>query len=194
MNKKRILIRILLLLGIVITMVCLVQCTVGRIRYIKSGLSQYVIADFKSNYKKSFEIVSDKLYEIYCDEKEKNGIEELRLLSLCPDEWTIKCYIGEKKTYQIVIEPSNELKQATKMVSQAFSNVYPDAKGEAPWVTAHDNRVDFNAGNVPYVVIRTMDYSRPGYLFSPDEDDEVYIKKITRGWYHGTSQPRRDAV
>lgn len=187
MKKKQILVRILLLFGIVLTMIGFVQCTVGRIRYMKSGLSQYVIADFKKDYKESFEIVSDKLYEMYCEEKKKNNIEELCLLRLCPDEWTIKCYIGEKKTYHIVIELTEELKQATKMVSQAFSHVYPDAYGEEPRVKARNNRVDFYAGNVPYIVIRTMDYSRPDYLYSPDEDDEVYIKKITRGWYHGTT-------
>ena len=74
------------------------------------------------------------------------------------------------------------------MVLQAFSQVYPDAHGEGPHVEARNNRVDFYAGNVPYIVIRTMDYSRPDYLYSPDEDDEVYIKKITTGWYHGTKK------
>ena len=188
MNRKtkRILVKILILLGIVITMLGLVQCTVGRIQYIRSGLWQYEIDGFKKNYKKSFEIVSEKFYEIYCEEREKNNIEELRVLDLSLDEWRMECVVGEKESYPIVIELSEELNQATKKVLEAFSQVYPGAYGEGQQLEARENRVAFYAGNVSYVVIHTMDSSRPKYLQSPDEEGKVYIKRITRGWYHGT--------
>ncbi|MBQ7969153.1 MAG: hypothetical protein IJ292_04960 [Clostridia bacterium] len=152
-----------------------------RINYVKSGIFEYEIRDFK-DYKKSFELVSDKLWECYYAEKEKNDITKMMLSGMLEDTWIIDCYMNESEKYEITITLTEDVGRATSIIKEAFRS----SSNEGLWfVTVTDKQIAFASGKVPYAIIRVKGFSRPDYLFSPDKPDKAYFKKISGKWYHG---------
>ena len=189
---KRNLIIIIVTTSFLVMSALLVIHIVQRIHHYKSGIWECEISDFKK-LKKSFDLVSDKLWECYFEEKEKNNIEYLYADGFSKEALRYVCIVNDKEQYTVSVDLTEDLGQAFMMIYDAFlkKNKYYGLHS----IRVHEEQVSFMAERYPYyAVIRVTGSSRPNYLVSPEDDFEFYVEKITGNWYQGiqtSTQPRK---
>ncbi len=171
MKYKRILTTVLL---IVFSLAVIAGLVVQNFQYLKSSIWQYEINDFEK-YQHSFELVADKLWELYAKEKKENNIEHMFMQGWSGASWRLTCYTNEGE-YHVIIPISEGLENATQMISKALSTCSEGAWGLSK-VDVTENQVNFHT-EVYYEIICAKSV-RPTTSFDV-KNKTCYITRINR--------------
>ena len=156
---------------------------VQRTRYLMSGIGWCKVPDF-SKYKKSYELVANRLWENYFAEKENNdSIVFMTLSTKTKETWTLSYNTGSDNYYISVVPTEEE----TAAISEITKLGYRLKGIQYFYIHVDEKQIAFvSAGGVGvYAVIRVRGMGRPKYMIVPDEEEEPYIIRLSGKWYQG---------
>ncbi len=178
-KQTRIFVTVLL---IFLVLFAIVWLAVDRFKYITSYMPAREIPDFEK-YQDAFNLVADKLWEIYLKEKEENNIERLMSWTILKDTWDLKCYANGEE-YDLSIAISEDIERAYSMVQKAFA-----ARHESGlwFFDVVEGQVTFYSSKHLYAIFCVMDSSRPKDPFSSSyssyNGDDFYFNRINRTYH-----------
>ena len=143
------------------------------------NVGSYETSELTSNTK-AFERVAESLLRVYGEEKERNGeIEYIEVDHYTDNTWRIVCVTDSEsdEKYEIFREMTDEEASDYEDIIASFCG---DAYvGELRFsVRVFSDRAVFSKG-LPHAVIYMKSGLRPSYVFSPDEEEKMFVDRLS---------------
>ena len=175
---------ILLIIALIVTFVS------NEISYLKSGIWEYDVMDFKK-YKKYFQLIAFSAMELYSKYSAEYDFSYMTVI-LSVDEWEIsfceEVFDESKNKWEIsrlgedfYVQASSEEKYAYEKVREAFSR--REFTRFFYNITVEKDRVTFRTIS-PYVVIYSHNNKKPHYAVHKNNSNKsIFVDRLAYKWY-----------
>lgn len=190
--------KILILIGIILLIISIILSVINTYHRLIYNIDRYSIKDnFTRKEKKAFELMSDRLLEIFEREKRNyNDLDSIYVFSILQFsdhyEFEITMFMsdGEKS---VINELFYEEKEAIDAMRESFNS--KSETGSLSLIKVIKDRVIFTS-SAPYMVIYNPKATKPSYITDEHEtedevDDLFFIDKLSSHLYEAVIKPQK---
>lgn len=147
--------------------------------------TNYFVEDFEK-FKNDYAEICDEIIKLSVQNELPLNSENYYLINMFTNNGypyldCNECSNYPYKEYPTMDLSSYELLENYKRISESF----PSEHGyEFAFICYRENRISFHSENGHYAVVYSVDDKKPTFWFTPSEEDDINVKKITKNWYH----------